>query len=112
MTNYVQEGDVLNHVVAGSAISSGDIVALTDIVGVAITDGAIGDTIAVQVEGVFTLAKATGAVTIGQKLYYDADNDNLTTESEGGSPWGAFVLAGKAAAPAESGDTTVNCKLG
>jgi len=111
MTNYVQEGVVLDHTVAGSAISSGDIVALTDLVGVAVTDGAVGDVIGVQVCGVFELAKATGAVTIGQKLYYDSDNAELTTDSEGGSPWGAWVLAGYAAAAAESGDATVNCKL-
>jgi len=111
MTNYVQEGKVLNHTVAGTAISSGDIVELTDLVGVAVTDGAVGEEIAVQVCGVFELAKATGAVTIGQKLYFDADNDEVTTDSEGGSPWGDFTLVGYAAAAADSGDATVNCKL-
>jgi len=111
MTNYVQEGEVLNHTVSGSAVSSGDVVVLTDIVGVAVTDGAVGAEIGVQVRGVFELAKAADTVTIGQKLYYDEDNEQLTTSSQGGSPWGDLVLAGNAAEAAAAGVSTVKVKL-
>ena len=70
-TKYVRPGEVLDHT-AGSAISSGDVVEMAGMVGVALTDIANGDVGSVQVVGVFTLAKETGtAWSQGDSLDWD-----------------------------------------
>lgn len=110
--NYIQPGDTLNYTVPAAGVTSGDFVAMTDLVGIALGTGVENDVVSVGVSGVYSVAKAVGnAVTIGQKLYLDEDNDQLTTSAEGGSPWGALPLAGYAAAAAESADTLVEVKL-
>lgn len=111
-TNYVKKGESINYTVPSGGVTSNDIVLLTDIVGVAASTGVENDVVPVYVSGVFEVAKNNSqAVTIGQKLYYDADNEELTTSSEGGSPWGAFPLAGYASEAAGSSETVVEVKL-
>jgi predicted RecA/RadA family phage recombinase len=66
---------------------------------------AAGDIAVVSLEGVYSVPKATGAVTLGQRLYYDASAKNLTTTASGNT----FV--GLAYASALSGDTTVQVIL-
>lgn len=63
---------------------------------------------AVHVVGVFEMPKATGAVTVGQALYWDAAAENITTAA-GSSP--ANTPAGWAVAAAGSSDATVLVKL-
>lgn len=71
-TTFHQNGDVLD-IVAGSAISSGDVVVTGDIVGIAVADIANGSTGSIAVEGVFKVAKASGeAWAVGDKLGWDA----------------------------------------
>ena len=85
----------------GSAVAAGDVVVLADLVCVAthaISANALG---AVAIDGVFTLPKATGAISQGAIVYWDAGNSNVTTTSSGNK------RAGKAAAAAASGDATV-----
>jgi predicted RecA/RadA family phage recombinase len=65
-TNYVQEGKTLNYT-AGADITSGQFVLIGTIGGVAKTDIVSGKTGAVHVCGVFSLPKASGAVTQGAK---------------------------------------------
>lgn len=64
-----------------------------------------GDIAVVSLEGVYTLPKATGAITLGAKLYYDATNKNLTTTASGNT------FAGYAFTAQQSGDTTVQLRL-
>ena len=103
-TNYIQDGDILDYT-AGAAISAGDVVVIGTIGGVAITDIANGATGAVAISGVFRVTKATGAVTQGALLYWNATNSNLTTTATGAT------LVGVAAAAALSGDATVDILL-
>jgi len=63
------------------------------------------------IEGVYSLEKVTGAITQGAIVYYDTDEDKVTTTTEGGSPWAAFVRVGVAVSAALSGDATVEVKL-
>ena len=77
-TNYVQEGKTLNYT-AGADITSGQFVLIGTIGGVAKTDIANGKTGAVHVCGVFSIPKATGAVTQGAKLYWDESESEVTT---------------------------------
>lgn len=103
--NYVQHGEVLQHTASGTDIVSGQLVVIGAIAGVALADIADGDTGSVQTQGVFTLAKATGAITQGAKVYYSSANSNITTTASGNT------LVGVAASAQESADTTVNILL-
>jgi predicted RecA/RadA family phage recombinase len=108
---YIQPGETLDYTVPAGGVTSGDVVVLTDLIGIALVTGVENDVVSVGVTGVYEMDKAANTVTIGQKLYYDEDNEQLTTSSEGGSPWGDLVLAGYAAEAAASGVATVKCKL-
>lgn len=78
-TNYIQEGKALNYTPSGADVSSGDLVVIGTIAGIAKTDIADGKTGAVHISGVFSVAKASGAVSQGAKLYWSSANSNLTT---------------------------------
>jgi predicted RecA/RadA family phage recombinase len=103
-TNYVQEGKTLNYT-AGADITSGQFVLIGTIGGVAKTDIANGKTGAVHVCGVFSLPKASGAVTQGAKLYWDESESEVTTTATDNT------LIGVAAAAAASGDSNVHVLL-
>lgn len=100
MASYVQ-GDCLIDYTPSSAVAAGDVVVLNDLIAVApvaIAANALG---AVSVEGVWSLPKATGAIGQGAVVYWDSTNSNITTTSTSNK------RAGKAAAAAVSGDTSV-----
>src|SRR3974377_478032 len=78
MKNFVQEGDVLT-VTAAAIIAGGGGVIVGALAGIACTDAAIGDNVEVNMEGVYVLPKAAGAITQGAKLYWDATNKVVTT---------------------------------
>lgn len=70
-TNYVQDGAVIDHT-AGSTITSGDVVVIGNIIGVALEDIVSGEVGPVQIEGVFDLPKVDAAViAAGEALVYD-----------------------------------------
>jgi len=105
MKNYVQRGDVLDYV-ATATITSGDVIEFTDCIGVAAKDAVSGATVAVAMTGVFNLAKvAATAWSLGDKLYWDATNNELTTTAT------ANIPVGIAAADAASADTTAKVLL-
>lgn len=103
--NYIQPGEVLDHV-AAAAITSGQIVLMGARVGIALGNAAIGETVAVQVKGVFNVAKVTANVVAqGALLYWDNTAKLLTTTV------GTNTLAGYAAAAASGTATTVHIAL-
>lgn len=102
---FVQVGDVIDYT-AAEDLSFGDVVDLTTRIGVAgaaIARDAAGP---VQVTGVYRIPKATGAVTVGQALYWAKSAKNLTTTADNNTP------AGWAVAPAGSEDPDVLVKIG
>lgn len=101
MKNFIEKGDVIT-VAAPAAISSGDFVVISDLYGVAQTDAASGDDVAIVREGVFDLPKATGETwAVGDALFWDDGNSRFTKTA--GS---TFSQRGIAVATAESADTT------
>lgn len=110
-TKYVQKGDVIDYTASGSDISSGDVVELTNCIGVALTDIADTETGAVAIEGVFTVPKVTAAVfAVGEKLIWDTSaskfDDSSATPATGDITGAAIaVVAGT------SSDTTATVKL-
>ncbi|MBW7896527.1 MAG: DUF2190 family protein [Opitutaceae bacterium] len=103
--NYVQPGDVIDHVAAAN-ITSGQVVKIGQILGVALGDIASGATGSVAVRGVFTVPKVSGAViAAGESLTWDvsansgagAFDDNAATPATGdvtGPPAVALEAAG------------------
>ena len=86
-TNFIEQGEVLNYT-ATKNISSGDLVIIGTIAGVAKTDIAIGEIGAVHITGVYSLAKSGEAITQGAKVYWHAKNNNVTTSKAENVPIG------------------------
>lgn len=107
MKNYVQEGNTIT-VTAAAAITSGQLVVVGAINGVAASDAASGADVEVTVEGVFELPKVTtDVIAQGDKLYWDSVQLKLTkTAGTGSKP-----MVGVASVVAGNGVTTVNCRL-
>lgn len=104
MRNKIQTGNVID-VVAVADVKSGDLVKVGDLVGVAVTDAATGETFALELKGVYEVPKATGAITAGAKLYLVAADSNVSTTAA------SNTFAGHAIAPAANGDATVLMRL-
>lgn len=77
-TNKIQRGDRLT-VVAPANVVSGQPLLVGAIFGICQTDAVAADTVVIDTEGVFELPKAAGAVTQGQKIYWDDVAKNVTT---------------------------------
>lgn len=81
-TNRVQDGKVLQFTNGGSAISSGDVVVIEKLVGVALVDIANGDTGSVAIEQVYDLPKVDAAVIAqGEAVHYDVSASEVDDES-------------------------------
>lgn len=104
MNNYIQPGEVIDHT-PSATLAAGDVVVIGKRIGIAETDIAANDAGSVAVEGVFSVAKASGAIQQGALVYWDTTNDNATTTATGNT------LAGYAFAAAASADAAVAVKL-
>lgn len=112
--NYIESGEVKDHVLSGT-VTSGAIVEIGDMVGVALGSGVSGDTVAVALEGVFEVPKVTGSgksFTLGQKVYSNGAGSVTPSATDGGSPAVDYKLAGYAWIAASTSATTVQVKLG
>jgi len=96
-TNFVSDGNVINWTNGtGSAVSSGDVVAMGHCIGIALVDIANGATGSVALEGVFIVPKVSAAVfTRGEKLIWDASasafDDSAATPATGDITGGAVA---------------------
>jgi len=105
MKNFVQEGKVLDHVLAAVAVSGG-VVALPAGIGIATVSGEIGEKIALAVEGVVRLPKKAATVmAFGAKVAWDSTPGEITTVLADG------VACGMVSKAALSADTQVEVKL-
>jgi len=109
--NKHSEGEVLTYNNTGSAIVSGAIVAMADLVGVAIVDIAATTGIgSVALEGAFTVDKITGtAWVVGDAVDWDASlskfGKGITTAAGDVTTCAVCIVA------AASGDATAVVKL-
>jgi len=107
MKNFIQEGDALD-LPAPYAVSSGGGALIGSLFGVAVADLASGAVGTFNLEGVYTLPKATGTSTggaVGAKVYWIAASKTVTAVASGNSLIGAF------AAVAADGDATARVRL-
>lgn len=103
---YYQRGETLDYKNSGSeTIEAGEIVLVGKRIGIASTLIKPNQLGALDVVGVFAMPKATGAITMGALVYWDAAGENITTTSTNNT------LAGYAAADAGADDTEVLVKI-
>jgi predicted RecA/RadA family phage recombinase len=101
MQNYIQPG-VNMTVPAPADVSSGDLVVVGALVGIAQGDALTGVDITIVTQGVFELPKLEAqAWTLGQKVYWDSANAQCTTVATGNRHIG--VAAAAAANPSTAG---------
>lgn len=105
MKNFIQPGEALT-LIAPYDVASGGGFLVGSIFAVASIAAVNGAEVVGRTVGVFDLAKATGAVTQGAKLYWDNTNKVLTTTASGNTQIGTAVRA------AASGDATARVRLG
>ena len=106
MKNYVQAGVNLT-MPAPADVLSGSVVTVGSITGIAAETALMGSDVDVVTEGVFSLPKVSAlALTIGQKIYWDATNKLVTATASGNT------LLGVAVSAALNPSATVNVKLG
>jgi len=105
MINYIADGETIDYT-AGADISSGDLVVVGTLVGVAVDDIDSGDTGVVRIAGVVEVDKeASLDVSQGDALYCDATSGELDkTET-------AQTYAGRAYADSGTSATTVKVIL-
>lgn len=106
MKNLVTDGCVAN-IELDATVESGELVIIGDLVGVAVTGGVSGDTIAVNLKGVYTLPKNT-LVTLakGDAVYYDETNKEVSS-----SMLATVTHIGTAWEDADNGDETAQVLL-
>lgn len=82
-----KSGNVVSYT-AAAAVSIGDVIVQGNLVGIANHDAATGETVALDVTGVFTVPKDNSNLSsVGRPVYWDADGDPV-----GGEPGsGAFT---------------------
>lgn len=106
MKNFIQNGEVLT-VTAPAAVSSGDMVVVGSIHGVAQADAESGALVEIARRGVFTLPKVSAqAWTEGAKIYWNPTNMNATTTASGAVLIGAATVS--AANPSDTGDVLLD----
>ena len=103
MKNYLQPGHVLTVAAAAAAVASGQVCVVGTLIGIAASSATQGDPYEVNLTGVYTVPKTTGAAwTQGQPLMWDA---STATFAAVGTPatgditaagLTAFVAAGSA----------------
>jgi predicted RecA/RadA family phage recombinase len=104
MQNFVQVGEQLK-IVAPANVVSGQGLLVGALFGVVTNTAASGEETVLRLEGVVTLPKATGALTLFQKVYWDDTAKKVTGTATANS------LIGVATAPVASAGTLVNVRL-
>lgn len=107
MKNYIQPGHTVT-VTAPAAVSSGDLVNVGLLVGVAVHDAESGADVEIQTRGVFDLAKTSAqAWSVGDAIYMNPSSGNATTATATGNIF-IGVAAAAAANPSETGKVRLN----
>jgi predicted RecA/RadA family phage recombinase len=74
MKNAVYSGETVNYTVGATPVTSGDVVVIGELRGIAVTSGVEDDVIAVALEGVYEIPKLTTSGQVfaqGAKVYFD-----------------------------------------
>jgi len=107
MQNYIQPGKILTVTAPAGGCTSGKAYKVGGIIGVASTTVAAGESVELQVEGVFRLEKVSAqAWAVGDPIYFNATSGLVTNASAAG-----VVLVGIATAAAVNPSSVGNVRL-
>ena len=82
MATYIQQGEFVDYTPSGAGVDAGDVVALgNDFFGVALRDIADGEKGALATGGIFEFV-STGAVAAGALVFWDAENEQVSTVAD------------------------------
>ena len=114
MATFIHDGNSIDYT-PGADVAAGAVVVQGELVGVARTPIAASALGSLAVVGVFDFAKATGAgtaITAGANCYWDAANQQATTDAaDGGDPATAYSYLGKCIKAAADADAIVRIRL-
>lgn len=84
MKNFIQKGDFIDVVAAGTVVA-GSLVRVGDLVGVATTDAKSGEVYSLALSGIYKIyAPDLTSFTPGQKAYYSSNLGHMVDEMEPG----------------------------
>ncbi len=107
MKNYIQPGNNITVAAPGGGVSSGDLVVIGGLIGVASFDALETVDLEIATEGVFELPCATADdIGVGDLLYSDAGELTKVPGTD------SKPLVGAAVTAATTGVVLVHCKLG
>ncbi|RWX72584.1 DUF2190 family protein [Mesorhizobium sp. M2A.F.Ca.ET.039.01.1.1] len=107
MKNFIQPGEILTMVAPAGGVTSGDLVIIGSIFGVATTSAAAGAEFELKTGGVSEFPKtAAQAWAAGDPIYFDNVNKVMTSVSAGNTKVGVAVEA--AANPSGKGRVRLN----
>jgi len=114
MTGYYKNDEKIDYANAGSAIASGDVVQIGDILGIAI--GAIAASTGVGpvlIRGIVQVTKVGSQAWVqGATVYYDSGNTRFTTVAAGNTRAGVAALAAGSGAGVTTGYIVLNASPG
>jgi predicted RecA/RadA family phage recombinase len=106
MRNYLQRGDVISIAAPAGGVLSCQGILIGNLFGIAATDAAEGQTFELATRGVYNLPKAANvALAAGDRVSWDAANNQIVAPAAGMAPVGIVVLA------AANGTTSVRVRL-
>ena len=114
MATKVSSDCAIDYTPSGSAVTGGDVIVLGEIVAIAPVDLADGEKGALQIQGVYRFPKATGAIAVGARVYWDTDGNPVSGSAGSGAVTttaSGNKVAGYAVAAALSGDANVDVVL-
>ncbi len=104
--NFLQQGDIVTVAAPSGGVSSGDLVIVGAIAGIALTDADATKDVNLQTRGVFTLPKlGTAVISQGAAVSWDIDPGQVVLPASGHYPLGTAIEA------AGNGATTVGVRL-
>jgi len=104
--NFLHDGDLVSVAAPSGGVSSGDLVIVGAIAGVALTDADAGADVVLQTTGVWTLPKlSTAVIAQGAAVSWDIDPGQVVVPDSGHYPIGTAVAA------AGNGATTIRVRL-
>ena len=110
---FIHTGNVIDYT-PGSAVGAGDVIVLGNTIAIAKLDIAANVLGALATRGVFDGVKATGAINLGDAVYWDADGDPVGGEAGSGAfttTAAGNIYAGRAVAAALEAAETVLFEL-
>jgi predicted RecA/RadA family phage recombinase len=109
MKNFIKPGKVLTMIAPAGGVTSGELVFIGSIFGIAATSAAEGEEFELSTGGVWELPKtAAEAWTVGAKVYWDATNAVATSADGAGANKQIGVATAVAANPSGIGDVRLN----